>query len=392
MKKLLTLSIILFTCIFTFGQETKIADTYKLSVNEDIDVVVQRSKDSILTNNIFTKNQSEFRVEYHFDGEQLFYIRLVKPDMEIDKTYEVKRAFINGYGYRNRETDYKIDFSIPRERQGNEAEIIKQFAENPNFTDNEQLTLYFEELYRIIAQYFAENAGTLAFFGNVIADKKNDFLYYRFDDENFSSAQKIKIEGNYVSHYSKKYEGSYRIDFDRKKLKGHKTIYFSGSLTNPKDTMLISQNSINLTELRKQMANAVADKETTVKNDIFLDQYFDRLIKPQKETPEEEKKYIGIYTTKSREDKEIIFELRKGNVYYSKDGDREKTGLWKIGKLNFLNNEAINIYKIHTINRKIGNKTKPVDIGDSFDILIDKDKLLYPISLPQVWHEIKKVE
>lgn len=391
MKKILTLTTILFTNIFAFAQ-AKVADEFKLSISEDINVVVQHSKDWIKTINRFTESKSEFQVEYHFDGKQLFYIRLVKPDLQIDKTYEVKRIKINGYGYLNKKTDYKIDFFFPRETQGNENESIKLFTDKPNFTDNEQLIPYFEELYRHIAKHFAENVGTVAFFGNTIADKKNEFLYYRFDNDDFSPAQKIKIERNDVDNYSKKYEGSYRIDFDRKKLKDQKKIYFSASLTNSKDTIANNQNSINLIELRKQMTSSVTDKETTINNDIFLNQYFDKLVIAQKETPKEERKYIGTYKTKSREDEDIVFELREKNIYYSKNGDIEKTGLWKIGKVNFLKNEGINIYNVHTINQKIGNKRKPAHIGDGFDVLIDKEKLLYPISLPEVWNEIEKIK
>ena len=391
MKKLLTLTTLIFTYVFAFGQ-AKIADTFKLSINGDINVSVQYSKDWIKTINRFTESKSEFQVEYHFDGKQLFYIRLAKPDLEIDETYEVKRIKINGYGYLNKKTDYKLDFFFPREIQNNGKESIKTFTNNPNFTDNEQLTLYFEELYRHITKYFAENVGTVAFFGNVIADKKNEFLYYKFDNEDFLPTQNVKIERNYVDNYSKKYEGSYRIEFDRKKIRDHKTIYFSTSLDNSKDTALLNQNSINLDELRKQMVNSVTETETTINNDIFQDQYFDNLVIAKKGTPEADRKYIGKYQTKSREDKDIEFELREGNIYYSKNGDIEKTGLWKIGNVNFLKNEGINIYSVYTINRKIGTKSKPADIGSSFDILISKDKLLYPISLPEVWNEIKKIE
>ena len=146
MKKLLTLTTLIFTYVFAFGQ-AKIADTFKLSINGDINVSVQYSKDWIKTINRFTESKSEFQVEYHFDGKQLFYIRLAKPDLEIDETYEVKRIKINGYGYLNKKTDYKLDFFFPREIQNNGKESIKTFTNNPNFTDNEQLTLYFEELY-----------------------------------------------------------------------------------------------------------------------------------------------------------------------------------------------------------------------------------------------------
>lgn len=96
-----------------------------------------------------------------------------------------------------------MDFFFPREIQNNGKESIKTFTNNPNFTDNEQLTLlYFEELYRHITKYFAENVGTVAFFGNVIADKKNEFLYYKFDNEDFLPTQNVKIERNYVDNYS----------------------------------------------------------------------------------------------------------------------------------------------------------------------------------------------
>ena len=75
MKKLLTLTTLIFTYVFAFGQ-AKIADTFKLSINGDINVSVQYSKDWIKTINRFTESKSEFQVEYHFDGKQLFYIRL----------------------------------------------------------------------------------------------------------------------------------------------------------------------------------------------------------------------------------------------------------------------------------------------------------------------------
>lgn len=89
------------------------------------------------------------------------------------------------------------------------------------------------------------------------------------------------------------------------------------------------------------MVNSVTETETTINNDIFQDQYFDNLVIAKKGTPEAERKYIGKYQTKSREDKDIEFELREGNIYYSKNGDIGRQDYGKSVTLIFENRASI---------------------------------------------------
>ncbi len=77
MKRLFTLAIIFSIQILSYGQEKNQA-TFNLEPNKDIKVQVQRVMDSILTKNHLTKSKSDFQLDYHFDKDQLFYIRFKK--------------------------------------------------------------------------------------------------------------------------------------------------------------------------------------------------------------------------------------------------------------------------------------------------------------------------
>lgn len=368
----------LITVLFTlniFAQDLKQIDNYKFDlVVNNLNIEALLSKDWIKTRNKLNKNQAEFQVEYHFDDDQLFFIKLIKPDENINKIYEVKRIEKDGHGYVAIDSDYKIDFFFPREKDENE--IIGVFTKNPDFTNDDQNIYLFEELYRNLKTYLAENAGTIAFFGDAVTKDKIEFLYYKFDNDNYSARNKIKIQDHSFNNYTKNYENSYRIDFDRKQLKSYNSIYFSTSFKNQKDTSIMNQNSINLLELRKQIL--ATERKTAINNDIFLDQNFEDLIFTPKKLNQEEEKYTGKYSTKSSE--KITFELRNDKIYYQKIGDLEYVGSWKLDEISA--KKTISIYNIYTINRKIGNKSKPSDVGSSFDILINGERLLYPIALP----------
>lgn len=357
--------------------------TFGLTIN-NINIEAVQTKNLIKTKNILNENKSEFQVEYHFDDGQLFFIKLVKPDLNINKKYEVKRIKNNGYGYRSIVADYKIDFLFPREKQEKDNERLKQFTKKLDFANDEQIIYYFEELYRNIQNHLAENIGTVAFFGDAVAKNKIEFLYYKFDNEDFSSTQKVKIQDNSFNNYTKKHENSYRIAFDRNQLKNHKTIFFSSSINNVQDTILLKQTSINLVELRKQ--TIASQTETTINNDLFIDQNFEDLIVAENKISQEENRYIGNYTTKSSD--KITLELRANKIYYKKVEDLEYIGLWKLGEHS--NKKTISIYNIYTINRKVGTKSKPADVGSSFDILIDGERLLYPLNSP-AYTELEKI-
>lgn len=390
MKYLLSI-LLLFSSNYFFGQNSN-NETFNLVLNKGIKVVVNYSKEAITTTTILANQNEKFNVNYYFDEGKIYYIQVINEKLGINKTFDTKRRFINGHGYKHNKSDFKIDFMFPRDRSDGNIKEIEQIANQLDFSNNDQLIIYFEELYRNISQHIVDEVGTIAFFGTVVADKKQNQLYYTFDKEKFTSTKKTNIRNNYIDNSSKKSNGSYRIDFERTQLKNHNNIYFTSDLLSQNDSALLLQNSINLLELRKEMSASVAENETIVNNDIFLNQHFDQIIKPKNEILKEEIKYIGIYKTKNNEEQEILFELRANNIYYCKIGDVEKMGHWKLGKVNFLNNEAINIYNVYTINKKIGNKNKPSDFGSNIDLMIEKENLLYPISLPQVWNKVYKLK
>ncbi|GEM_PF-3578277 len=391
MKKLLTLVLILSIQILAYGQD-KNQTNFILEPNKDIKVEVQRVKDSILTKNHLTKSKSDFQVNYHFDKEQLFYIRFKKLDNNLNKTFEVKRKMINGYGYYMIKADHKLDYFLPREKQGNEEEFMQQFAANPDFTDNDKLMLYAEQLNREIADYMANNIGSIAFYGDIIANKKSDFIYYQFDDKGYKESQKVKSNINEMDPNTKKYKGHYRLEFDRKFIKDFKTLSFSESLNGTQDQGINKQNTIQLDPLRKEMEKANHEIESTFNNDLLFGQLFNQIIKAKNETLEAEKNYIGTYKVRNREEKEIVFELRVGNVFFSKDGDTEIIGLWKLGKYRNSNMDAIDVSNLQSLNNKSGIKTFSSFMGKGFTLVLDGQKMLYPISLPEVWGLVEKVK
>ena len=387
MQKLLFTLILSISIQTVFSQnltELKV-ETFNLRINNIVNIDVIRSKDLIITNNILHQSRNNFQVEFHFDDGQLYYIRFLKPDLKIDRKYEIERTSEGGYGYRHITADYKIDFLFPREKQKNTNIVTKEFANVPDFSNDELMIYYFEELYTSIANYVALEIGTIAFHGDVVGNIKNNFLYYRFDNENFSPSQKIEIQDSYLDKTTKKFVGGYRIDFNRKQLKNHKIIYFSETVNNQKDTILTNQNSINLTKLREQIQPS--RNETIINNDLFLHDNYGKIISQKNQITENEKQYIGIYTTKSSD--KVTIELRADKIYYRKIGDEEQIGLWKWSEEG--GKKLISIYNIYSINRKIGNKSRPSDVGSSFDILIAEERLLYPIAVP-AYAELEKLK
>lgn len=385
MKQLTFTVVLIFTVLIGSASENKTDktlgtihyrydDAFRFPLNAEINVEAIRSTDLIKTKNIITKTKQEFQVDFHFDDGQLYYILFTKADLGIDKTYEIKRIFKDGYGYRSVKADYKIDFFFPREKPENEN--IQRVTGNLDFANDDQMISYFEVLYKKMSNHLANQTGTVAFFGDAVAKSKINFLYYRFDDEKFSPAQKIKVQESLLDPQTKKYDNGYRIDFNQKQLKNHKAIYFSQSLIKIKDTMLVNQAKINLVALRKKMSPIT--NETIVNNDIFLDDYLGKIISQNKQITKNEIKYIGRYATKSSTS--ITFELKTNNIYFRRDGDIEYTGVWKLEENE--REKSILVFNIFQIDSKIGSVSKPADVGSSLEILIKEEKLFYPYALP----------
>lgn len=360
-----------------------VEDKFELKIGTQATIDVVYTAETIVTTNKVAGQQSPFQIVYHFDNGALFYIHLLKPDQSIDKKYEVKRIKKNGYGYRSVKDAQQLDFFFPRKHRESEAALIAKIT--PLELNNEnQLLIYFEVLYSQIANYVANEVGTVAIFGSAVANEKMSFLYYSFDDAKFSATQRIKIGGSELNRSTKKYENRYRIDFNRRDLKTHKKIYFSPSPSAISDLKLRAQNSLNLDELRRQML--VAKTKTTIKNDIFLVEHFVNLIPKQDFATEEEQKFIGTYIDKPMP--EVKFELRKDKTYHAKIENVELIGRWKMGEIHNL--KAIVVYDVYELNKKVGSISKPVDVGSSFSILVKGEKLLYPID-PPAYVELKKL-
>ena len=364
-------------------------ETFDLKINDNINVNVTRSDNWIKTTNIFNNKNLEFQIEFHFDNEQLFYFRLINTQEDINKTFSVKRIKKNGYGYRNIKADFDLDFFFPREKNENLETIFDQFYNNPNFTDNDKLIHYSEELYRRIATYITEEIGTIDIFGEAVTDKKIDFLYYKYDNEKFSQVQKIKISNSIFDKESKKYYNKYHTEFTRKQLKNKLKIFFADNANDLSNTSLQNQNSIDLTALRSMMIKLILRNDFSINNDLFLNESIEQIITKKDNVKTEDKKFIGTYDVKLNNNP-IEFELRENYQYYSKNGDEEKFGFWKLGER--YNSKAIIVYNIYRINKKIGNITKPVDVGSSFGILMNDEKLMYPIMGSEAYTEAEKIK
>lgn len=242
------------------------------------------------------------------------------------------------------------------------------------------------------------NAQEVAFFGDAIFKSKIRALFYRFDEEPFAARKFIPVQTSFV--YGKKFINGYRSEFKQSDLRKHRFIYFSNTLIISKDSILVNQNRINLTELFKLIdAKKSGDEPVDICNDLFLDDHFDKLINLNQPLTKEEEQYAGNYSFSSDiTDGPNEIKLDSSKKYYSVNPDiinspffqNVQAGRWKLGEANYNPKmKAIKVYQIYRFNSLVGNKTKPSDVGSSFDIMISKDKLLYPAG-PQAFKELKR--
>lgn len=246
--------------------------------------------------------------------------------------------------------------------------------------------------------FHTATAQKLAIFGDAIYKTKLKTLYYRFEGEQFTVKQSIPVQMSFA--YGKKFENDYRIEFDESRLRKHQFIYFSAVPAILKDSILVNQNRLNLTELFS-LVDSLTEREEilSISNDLFLDDHFERLTKAKGSVNEEEAKFVATYTVSSNFTEGITeITLDDSKRYYAVSTNEvnspffqnEETGQWASGTFHYNSKiPALKISGIYRFNRRVGNRSRPADVGSSYDILLKEDRLLYPTGSP-AYKELKR--